>query len=742
MFEFLFKYSPEVFHRGHFIFANHWPVWILGVAFALFAFLIVFFLYRSRQQLGITQLVCIGALQLVMLALVLVLVWQPSLVMERLRSGDNVIALMLDTSKSMAYGTAKQTRIAQAKSIIAGKSISRLEHEYKFKKYIFSGDAKEVKNYDNLPAPAPETNLGNSILKVLRQASTTSLGAIILLSDGDDNAGTIDRKQLAEISSYGVPIHTIGIGREKIPEDLELSNVVVPEKALPDSSLSARISIRHDTGGKARVTVYDGDKLLAAKEVVLDGNESSTTAWIDFKVTGTGNHALRFSIDPLPNERDLQNNSRTRVINIPENSYRVLYIEGEPRWEYKFMRRALDGDNSIHLVTLLRVSPNKFYRQGVSNPQELAAGFPTDKTTLYAYDALIIGSIEAPFFTPKQQQLIHDFVSERGGGLLMIAGPNGLGDGHWGNTVVGEVLPTDLPDTGKTFVRAKAPVQLTPIGRKSPMLKFSDDSRENDRLWKSLPDIADYQTLGQLRPAAVTLLNVVVNGRPQPLLVTQPYGHGHSYILATGGTWRWQMSLPVKDLRHETFWRQLIRGLVADTPKHFELAGEMHGNRLHIRADIRDKKFAPVTDISVSAVLSQAGTDPVTLELQPLAGEPGVFQGEYTPQHPGLVSIEAISRKGDKPLDSARVSVYNDAGNAENFSLRQNRALLQRLADVTGGRYWSADKLDNLPDAIQLSRAGITEQDIRPLWDAPAVFLLLILLKTTEWLLRRRWSTI
>lgn len=742
MFEFLFNYSSEVYERGRFIFANTWPIWILIGAFSVLSLVIVFFLYKNRRQLQLYQLAVIGLLQMAMLALALLLVWQPSLLLEKLRSGDNVIAMMLDTSQSMAYGAGSQTRIQQARAIAAGEPVTKLRDEYKIKDFTFAGDAEEVQNFDKLPAPGSETNLGTSILKVLRQASTTSLGAIIILSDGADNSGAIDQNQLAEISSYGVPIHTIGIGREKIPEDVELSEVMLPEKALPDSSLSARVSIRHDGGGSVRVKVYDGDDFLAAKEVNLDADESVTTAWLDFKVNGTGDRDLHFSVDPIANERDLQNNTRTRVIDIPENSYRILYIEGEPRWEYKFMRRALDGDKSVQLVSMLRVSTNKFYRQGIDTPDELKDGFPTDREALYAYNALIIGSIEAPIFTSEQQQLIHDFVSQRGGSLLMLAGPNGLGDGHWGNTVVGDVLPAALPDTGKTFIRSRTPVDLTPVGRQSSILKFSDDSKENDTLWSELPDLADYQTLGALRPAAITLLNTTVDRKQQPILVTQSYGRGHSYILATGGTWRWQMLLPVKDLRHETFWRQLIRGMVAGSPKHFELSTTVTGNKLGIQADIRDKKFEPVTDISVTAVLSQDGAEPVTLDLQPSPDQAGVYQAEYHSQKPGLISIEAISRKGDKPLDNTRTSVFNDTGNAENFSLRQNRELLQRLADISGGRYWSPDQLGNLPDAIQLSHAGITEQDIRPLWDAPVVFLLLILLKTIEWLLRRRWRTI
>ena len=742
MFEFLFNYSTEVYARGQFIFASNWPIWTLIATFLVLSLVIVYFLYQNRNAFGSARLALIGLLQLAMLALALLLVWQPSLLLERLRPGDNVIAIMLDTSASMSYGAENQTRVDTAKNTIAGPAFSQLQRDYQFRNYVFADNASAVDNYDVLPEPGTGTNLGDSLLKVLRQASTASLGAIILLSDGADNTGTIRQEQLAEIAGYGVPIHAIGMGQEQIPEDLELTEVVLAEKALPNSTLSAQINIRHDTGGDVRVKVYDGDAFLAAKTVPLAATESTTTAWLDFNVSDTGHRELRFSLDPLPEERNLINNAQTRVINIPEASYRVLYVEGEPRWEYKFMRRAVEDDKSLQLVSLLQVSPNKFYRQGINLPEELAEGFPVEKAALYPFHALIIGSIDAALFTPEQQKLLHDFVSERGGSLLLLAGPNGLGNGGWGNTIIGDVLPAALPDTDNAFSRTQVPVRLTPVGRQSPMLKFSDDSAANEKLWQELPDIADYQTIGALRPAAVTLLEYTVDNRQQPLFLTQPYGRGHSFLLATGGTWRWQMSLPVEDQRHETFWRQILRGLVATAPENFELSGTMQSNKLLVRADVRDQDFEPINDITVAAVITQAGAEAVTLKLQPAADQAGVFEGEYQPQQPGTLAIEAISSRGDEPLATARLSIQNEIGNAEYFSLRQNRALLERLAESSGGKYWTPDQLQDLPDAIQLSRAGITEQDIRPLWDVPAIFLLLILLKSLEWGLRRRWRTI
>src|SRR5690606_38970938 len=212
-------------------------------------------------------------------------------------------------------------------------------------------------------------------------------------------------------------------------------------------------NIRHDAGGTARIKVYDGDTFLSTTEVELDPTQSSTMAFIDVEVEEPGQLDLRFTLDPLNGERSLANNSRASVVDVPEARYRILYVEGEPRWEYKFLQRALSDDPSIQLSTLLKVTPNKFYRQGIDNPEELADGFPTERHELFAYDALMIGSMNVAAFTAEQQQMIRDFVSERGGSLLMLAGLNGLGLGGWGESVVSEVLPSRLDQQDAAFVR-------------------------------------------------------------------------------------------------------------------------------------------------------------------------------------------------------------------------------------------------------------------------------------------------
>ena len=741
MFEFFFKYSPAIFEESEFILANTWPIWFLYTLGFIFLASCLFMLIWQRKVLSLYQLASIGGLQALMIALILFVLWQPALVTERLVGGENAVAVLLDSSASMALIENGETRMDQAQALLSEEGLEELADIYDILPYAFAGEVTELNAFAELPNPGDASNIGSSIVQTLREASNTSLGALILVSDGADNSGNIDAATLSEIVSYAVPIHTVGIGREAIPEDLELTSIQLPQSALPGTTLSAGVSIIHDQGGMTRIKVYNGDELISTEEIELNANQNMTTAFIDVEVSEPGELDLRFTLDPVNGERNLANNSRAQVVDVPDGNYRILYIEGEPRWEYKFMQRALDEDPSVQLSTLLRVTPNKFYRQGIDDPDQLAEGFPLERSELFAYDALIIGSVELAEFNEEQQQMIHDFVSERGGSLMMLAGLNGLGLGGWSESVVSEVLPVRLAADDAAFVRQQAKVIPTPSGLASPILLLSDNPAENLERWNELPNIADYQNLGSLRPAATTLLEIDVNGELQPLLVTQPYGKGQSYIMATGGTWRWQMSMPLEDMSHETFWRQLARGLVVNSPLPFELSTNIENEEIRVRAQVRDPDAEENQGLAVSAVVSSEYGPAMTLELLPSSNQPGVYEASFNPADTGLFSIEAISRVGNTPVSSVRSAIRYEQ-NQEAFAIRQNRDLLENLAAVTGGQYWQTQNWDELPEAISYSTAGITEQDIRYLWDAPIIFILLILLKAAEWLLRRRWRTI
>ncbi len=742
MTELLLKYPQMLFDQGQLVLASEWPAWVAQILFVLMVVLISAMLIWKRNSLRYWQLAVIGLLQSAMVALLLLILWQPSIMTEQLRQGDNVVALMLDTSASMNYSESGSTRMQQALTVINGEALGKTVQQYALQRYVFANEARSVDSFEPLPAPTQQTRLGEAVRQVLSMSRTRPLGAVVLLSDGAENSGSLTREQLADIARYGVPVHTIGIGNERIPEDLELQDITLPGQAMPGTLLTARVAIRHDQPGVARLKIFDSGKLIAASEIQLQPATDVTSAWVDVPVTQTGYRDMRFTLDPIADEQVTENNSLSRVVEVREQKYRVLYIEGEPRWEYKFMRRALEKDPSVELVSLLRVSQNKFYRQGINNENELAEGFPTDRKTLFAFNALIIGSIEAPVFSAEQQQLIYDFVNDRGGSLLLLAGPNGLGKGAWGNSGIADLLPATLPEAESGFVRSRARAVLTQAGAQSPMLKLNQDPVENKRLWQELPEIADYQAIGSLKPAATILLNAQIEQSERPLLVTQPYGKGQTYIMATGGTWRWQMSLPSEDQRHETFWRQLLREMVINTPDRFSLVTEVTADTVRLNAELLDESFKSERNLKLSAIVSAPDGGSTTIEMHPADDLPGMMTATFEAGQSGLYAIEAISRRNDEPVESVRVAVHHDSGKAEYFSLRKNQALLQQLADATGGRNWSADQLDELVQTISYSPAGITEKKMYPLWDAPLLFIVLMLLKALEWSLRRYWKTI
>lgn len=741
MFEWFFRFTPAEYARGELLFSSHWPrVWA-WMLFVVGAVALAGLAWRRGRALGPWRLAAIVALQWAMLAAVLAAAWQPALLFKTLQAGQNAVAVLLDTSSSMALADPQQTRLQQARAALDSRPVQALLKDYPARRYQFAAEASPVEGFAALQATGGSTSIGDAVQQVLRSLQSTPLGAVLVVSDGADNRGSIEPGQLAAIVAQGVPVHVIGVGRETMPEDLELQDVLLPQKTLPGTSLTARVSIRHDGPGTARLKAYDGERFLASSDVNLPPDATLTNGYVSFELANPGYRDLRFTLEPRPGERELGNNARNRVVQVAAQRASVLYVEGEARWELKFMRRALEHDAGVRLVSWLHTSPTSYYRQGVDQPDELKDGFPLDRATLFKYDAILIGSVPAAEFKPQQLQLLRDFVSERGGSLLLMAGPKGLGNGGWGDSLVGPTLPAQLPKSADSFHREQAQALLTPRGRRSPLVQLADPTAANDAAWAGLPKVADYQDIGALKPAAVSLLNLRVKDQDAPLLVTQPYGLGHTWILATGGTWRWQMLLPLADQRHEQFWRQLLRGLVSDVPEPFTVEARSVGAKLLVTAEARDAAFMPLRDATLSAVATQGG-DSVLIPLQPVVDQPGSYHGEATLARPGTYFVDASAQRGGKPVAAGRTVVQHNSAQAEAFNLRQNRALLAQLASATGGRYWSPDDLAGLPDAVRASSAGVTRQELRPLWDAPIVFMLLLALKGAEWLLRRRWSVV
>ena len=765
MFEFLFKYPQSVYARGQFALLGAGPKWMLALlilaAAVGLAWLIRARLAQAAPVMRGWRVWLIWSLQTLLAALLLVLLWQPAITVAELKPQQNIIAILVDDSRSMAITEDGVTRQAQAIAALQNGVLAKLNGSFQTRLYRVDDVPARIDSLKDLKPTAPSTRIGDSLKQLSEETSDLPIGAVVLLSDGDDNTGGISADAISALRARHIPVHTVGFGRERAAHDVELDDAVVAPRALADSRIAAKITFhqRGYAGAKMNLTVRDvsagQSKVLASRTINLGPDANLQTETLMFDIGGAGARTLQIAAVPLPGEENTANNTLTRVVNVGSDPRRILYVEGEPRWEFKFIREAEEDDRMVQISSMVRTSENKIYRQGISSPAELASGFPGRAEDLFAYQGLIIGSVEAGYFTPAQQELIHQFVDRRGGGLLLLGGQFSLADGGWNATNLTDLFPTTLPTQAGTFHREADPrngtthtfAELAPGGADSIITRLVDDPAANSAKWKKLPYLMDYEDPGAPKPGAAVLADMITpEGRKLPLLITENFGRGRTAIMATGGSWRWQMSSPLGDTAHHLFWQQLLRWLVSDTPGHVTASVPaqmlLDNGAVTLTADVRDREFNPAPDAKVEAhILGPSGVSAL-VEMAPAPDSPGQFQAAWSAPKTGAYLTEVTAQRNGTELGRDVLTFQRMDGVAENFHTEQNRELLERLATQTGGQYWKPADLGKLAGAIPFSEAGVTVRETKDLWDLPLVFLVLLLLRFSEWWLRRKWGIV
>ena len=751
MFDFFFKYPAAAFSKGTFVLLGPAPAWVLALV-AIVTVAALGFAIRSRRhrlapaihgmRMGILWL-----LEAAFISLLLLLLWQPAMSVAELKPQQNIVAVVVDDSRSMAIKEGGSSRIEAAVSVLQSGLIERLQDKFQVQLYRFGGVLERIQRPDRLSGSAPASRIGAALQDLLADTATLPIGAIVLLSDGSGTSGGIDPETVASICRKHIPVHTIGFGREQFDRDIELTGVQLPSHVLPDSLLQAQITVRQQgyEGQRARVSASEGEKILGSREILLAKNVQIEP--LIFVSGNAGVKNVEFAIQPLEGERNRDNNRLTRVIDVDAAKPRILYVEGEPRWDYKFIRRAIEDDGSLQIASILRTTQNKIYVQDEQGGDaELRNGFPNEVEQLFQYDGILLGSIEAGYFTPAQQELMHQFVDRRGGGLLFMGGRESLADGGYTKAPFAGMLPVELPGHRDTFHRDRAYPELSPAGRDSLICRLVEDPDKNAARWKELPYLMNYQEPGVPKPAATVLAEMTAGGKKMPLLVTQNYGRGRTAVFSTGGDWRWKMLQPADDRTHAIFWRQLLRWLVNDTPtrvtastRHPVLFDDGH---VRLRAEVRDTTYLPSSDAQVEARIADPAGTFQTIPFQADPAEPGSYNAEWSADKAGTYVAEVAARRGQQELGRHIVTFRRENGVAENFHQEQNRELLEKLAAQTGGRYYRPQEAGNLPRDISYSEAGIAVRETKDLWDMPAVFLVALMLRSTEWLLRRRWGAV
>jgi uncharacterized membrane protein len=452
-----------------------------------------------------------------------------------------------------------------------------------------------------------------------------------------------------------------------------------------------------------------------------------------------------------------ENNARSVLVSPAGRKRRVLVIEGAPGFEHSFMTRAWAGDPGLEVDVVTRKGKNAdgqdtfFVQAGPGRSSALTLGFPAKREQLFAYDAVVIANVEADYFTRAQLAMTADFVSERGGGLLVTGGRSFTQRGLSG-TPLEEVLPVEMNDRRGGVVRTAAPtdtgahnkVMLTPEGETHPIMRLGTSIDETRQAWSKLPALAASAPVGGPRPGATILAETnAAGGGVQPIVAVQRYGRGRSMIFAGEASWRWKMMVASTDRTFDVFWRQAARWLAADSPDPVDanVSDTLEpGDTATVDADVRDASFVPVRDAVVDATLTVPGGTAQPLKLRHADTEHDKWSATFTADRQGLYRVHVEAKRGSETLGATDRWTYVGGADREFSDPRLNEGFLRRVARATGGRYVRPAEAAQIGSWLDAAIPQALAPERRDLWHTPWVFVLLVLLLSAEWVLRRRWG--
>ena len=547
-------------------------------------------------------------------------------------------------------------------------------------------------------------------------------------------------------------------------------------------AVAFRFQLKPEQSGLSFYQVRVGARSELAPELVASTPEVAGTP----AATAASKTAVP-AVSPQTDEATLANNARVIAVNRGQGPFRILYVSGRPNWEFKFLNRALMSDEQLQLVGLIRVAKrepkfdfrgragetsNPLFRgfgnqsaedvQGYDQPVlvrlntrdeiELRAGFPRTAEDLFGYHAVILDDLEAEFFAPEQALLLQRFVSERGGGFLMLGGMECFQEGKYVRTPIGDMLPVYLDrEAQATTPLGPVHLQLAREGWLQAWARLRDNEGDERARIDAMPTFDVVNRVRALKPGASVIASVRdEKGEELPALAVQRFGRGRTATLMIGDLWKWGMKDAASRLDMEKAWRQLARWLVADVPNRVDcavetLAADANG-AVRVQVRVRDEKFQPVDDavvvIDVEPVVF-AGTEgasvpTIRLEAEPALSEPGLYQVTYVPRQTGGYKVVAsVKNPAGADLGRAEAGWSTDLAAEEFRSLTPNVALLEDLARKTGGDVISAVDLDKFAKRLPQLRAPVMETWSYPAWHTPLLFGFALACLLAEWGLRR-----
>ncbi|MDE0683475.1 MAG: hypothetical protein OXI63_11210 [Candidatus Poribacteria bacterium] len=793
MFEQIMKYPIDVFREGDFSFGVPLPGLLIAVLLiALVAATI--WAYRSTQgriRRGFRGFLIF--LRAIVLCLIAFCLLKPFLTIYQSNPDDSYLLVMVDRSKSMQITDATDSapRLHRVNDLLFAENeglLEKLNAKFKVRLFAFDTTAKRIPDEALTSAAGESTDIPQALNEALDDLQGIPLSGAVLLTDGVDRSGTDIAKFAMQIRERKLPIHTVGVGSEEGNPDLEIVKLDVPRTAEEDFPVEIWATIKRKgfSGKKVNLQLTSEGRILKTESVDLDegpswipqigGTDAASdekTKRVGLKFTPRQPGTQKFEVHAALGETEAvpQNNTKTFLLKVaPTKRVKILFVDGKPRTEFGFIKRTLKKDPNIQLTDriLTSFSNGRHYLGTRTNTSHDFDFYPDDKETLFDFDAIILGNVDASQFTPAQLENTLEFVRTRGGGLLMLGGSGSLGNhelaGSYINTPIAQCIPVEIelgsppsPTTPRRRTRLTTgsrfsaenkgyKLKLTPDGKVENLMALADTPTENMERWANLKPLVGYSKVKRAKAGALVLAEHPTDRNEfgnRILIATHNYNAGRVMVFTPHTSWRWQMLKDSpEDDSHERFWRQTARWLTTAPKEHIKLDIAKTAYTLKepviIEVTATDEQFQLTNNAKIRAIVVDEAGKRKELKLEQVLGKDGLYTARFIPNQYGEYTVTATGTLAGENLGEQQTLFEVKASYAEFSNAELNIALLKTLAEGSGGKYYAMEEASQLVNQIPLVESAtskITDVDI---WNIPLIFGAVIALLGFEWFLRKR----
>lgn len=777
--EFYLSFNPSWPGQQH-IGAAAWNV-VLGVA----ALWLVLYVYR-REGRSRNVKIMLGVVRALLLALVIGLLNRPVLTLGQSRTEPSVLAILIDDSISMRVrdaelraGAEPQTRLDAAIALLNGqeqKLVRELARTHQIRFYRFDSIAVPLTAPSTRPTdPAAATDLamvtglqptgqntqvGTSIRTVLDDLQGQRMAGVVVLTDGRDTPAQPIAATLARLQDSGVKIFPVSIGSDRMPTNVAIQSVSAQESAFKGDIVNVRVQVRGSgmpAGSTATLQLKDrktGAQLndptgKAVEQIVTLDRDAAVEAELQFQPNEVGQLDLVVEAVKQAGEIDDADNTREIQIAVLDAKINVLYVDGYPRWEYRYIKNEMIRDATVDISCLL-TSADPSFRQEGDRP---ITRFPESIEEMMDYDVVLFGDVDPRQFSDAQLQLVMDFVAKRGGGFGMVAGPRWSPLAFRG-TPIEAILPVNIskvePEDGGAITQGFRPA-LTKDGLQSSIFRFFADKTVNEKFLKDEIQLLFWYLRGAtVKPGVGEVQaehpsDIGADGRKTPILVLGRFGAGRTLFSAIDDSWRWRYY--TGESVFDIYWVQQLRYLARSKKlgqRRFTLASVRPVYELGEQVRVTLRIFDPQ--------LLQQLPEQIRVDIRDSTGR--VIRQESLLRQEGQNDLFALSYAADQ-MGKFTLKLPAIAGGAEEMELplevsvprlelvqpQVDRVSLARIAAETRGQLLDLSKAaDALPTLIPSAAKIIPIEASQPLWDAPLAMVLFVFLITAEWLLRKLYG--